>query len=163
MTPRERGYFFFGISDPVFNPLADQPAALGTLWLFSARSQFNIFEMDIWERFFRTIVLQLTRRRGWYFASHAAYPFAATDKSRRRCPRFQIAGARILTPKAGNPPLGETLNVGRRPLDQYYVYQDLINKRRVRIHAGECSHCNNGCAQLCASSRPAGKWHGPLA
>ena len=164
MTPRERGYFF-GISDPVFNPLADQPAALRTLWLFSARSQFNIFEMDIWERFFRTIVLQLTRRCGWYFASAAAYPFAATDQEPQAMPPFSNRWGSDFDPQGRQSPAdaGETLNVGRRPLDQYYVYQDLINKRRVRIHAGECSHCNNGCAQLCASSRPAGKWHGPLA
>ena len=54
------------------------------------------------------------------------------------------------------------LNVGRRHVDRYYVYQDLINKRRVRIHTSDCGHCNDGRGQLLDRSRIGGKWHGPF-
>lgn len=43
----------------------------------------------------------------------------------------------------------------------YFIYENWTHDR-VRIHKGECGHCNDGRGTQAGSSLRNGKWHGPL-
>jgi hypothetical protein len=47
-------------------------------------------------------------------------------------------------------------------LTKYYVYQDVRGRYRVRIHASDCSYCNEGRGVIFGDARVKGKWHGPF-
>jgi hypothetical protein len=71
-------------------------------------------------------------------------PIAAMD---RKPQRFSPKNNRWARLNHGRPGLSHgsvKLTVRRRVLDKYYLYQDLINKCRVRIRAGDRGHCNDG-------------------
>jgi len=42
----------------------------------------------------------------------------------------------------------------------FYVYENWTRKR-VRVHRGECSYCNNGHGTQSSHSGRNDKWHGP--